>query len=555
MSRAFGLPVVLAIAAVAWCLSPASSGSTEILPAVASPALTDPPAAFHARTLRTELALPLLHNASGDPATQIAGGTQVFQRAQRLHIDTRTADTAWAQAPNTIFADRAILPALLAQPLAKLTFRGTRLSQLNALIAGAGPAHVTVLSPTLQADTALAITEHDVVVDFCGAAIEAGARPPVWLIELAHARNVAVINAKINGGTNGFLVDGGSNIAIDRNDVAGLTENGIVVTGRSSNVDIHANHLHDLDRAGIMVDGAVTTAVLEGNAIEHLRGHSNWHAGILLTGRGGNIAANPDTFFLPDHYWVVTTPLVQRLQNPDQNVVMANTIRDGMSSGIYDDGAIGNIFLENRLEGNSKEGICFDNGATANVFAGNVVAGNGNRWEQPDADLELDSVLGAGHAADGTSLAKLPGISMDNALYNEIVANQVTGNFGGGVKMVRTGLFNVTAENTITDNDIGESREFHFFGIELGAAAPDQPAVDLDFVGSSGNVIFGNKIQGKHYSGIFLGSGSVQNDVFDNEIAGVEAFGVEMPQQVQTPTQMQTPTKTQTPARVRRGRY
>ena len=159
--------------------------------------------------------------------------------------------------------------------------------------------------------------------------------------------------------------------------IGGLTENGIVVTGEIVDLDIHANRLHDLGRAGIMLDGPVTTALLEDNDIDHLLGHSNWNAGILLTSRGGDIAANPDSFFLPDDYWVVTKPLVQRLQNPDQNVIMDDTIRDGLSSGIYNDGAIANIFLENRIEGNSKEGICFDNGATANVFAGNLVASNG----------------------------------------------------------------------------------------------------------------------------------------------------------------------------------
>ncbi|MCW2655668.1 MAG: hypothetical protein JWR32_6644 [Mycobacterium sp.] len=545
MKKVLRLPAIVALAVVAACASPApsvpsvpteiprtgqsSSSSPGQPPSEASAApLADPPtAAHHAVNFRREFAVPPLHNGSGDLAAQITRGTQVFQRAQQLNVDGGTAAAALGNAEDTVSVGRGILPTLLRQPLPKLTFDGTRLSQLSALIATAGPAHVTVVSRTLHADTALTITGENVVVDFAGAVIEVGAEPPVWLIRLVHAHNVAVTNAKINGGRNGLLVDSGTDIAVEGNDVGGLTENGIVVTGSSSSLQIHGNHLHGLRRAGIMIHGPVTEALLEGNDIDHLLGHSNWNAGILLTSRGGDIAADPDTFFLPDRYWVVTTPLVERLQNPTQNVIMANTIHEGLSSGIYNDGAIANVFLDNRIAGNSKEGICFDNGATANVFSGNQVTNNGNRWGQSDSDLALDSVLGAGRAPDGTSMAKLPGISVDNALYNEVFANDVIRNFGGGVKMVRTGLFNTIGKNVIIDNNLGENTKFHFFGVELGAAPADKPAGDLDFVGSSGNIIFGNAIRGRHYSGIFFGSGSVQNDVFDNGLFGVDAFALE----------------------------
>ena len=91
-------------------------------------------------------------------------------------------------------------------------------------------------------------------------------------------------------------------------------------------------------------------------------------------------------------------------------------------------------------------------------------------------------MLGAGRGADGTSMAKLPGISIDNALYNEIFANTVIGNFGGGVKMVRTAFYNVVRKNAIIDNNLGKSAKYHFFGVELGGAPADAPVIDLDFV-------------------------------------------------------------------------
>ena len=537
------LVAVIILGVVAACASPALSGSgwsqelslglegpvnsPERLTAATATRQTHPPTAPFAVSLRQEFGLPPIHDVQSDAAAEITDRTQVFQRARLLNIDSGTADTSWKAAADTVTADRAILPTLLQQPLRRLTFRGTRLSELNAAIAAAGPAHITVTSRTLQADTGLTITGQNLILDFAGAAIDVGAQPPLWLVSLVNARHVAVLNAQINGGTNGFLVNNSSDVAIEGNDVERLTQNGIVLTGQSSDVDIHANHLHDLGRAGIMLHGPVTTALLEDNEIDHLQGHSNWNAGILLTGRDGDIAADPNAFLLPDHYWVVTEQLVRRLKNPSQNVILGNRIHDSLSSGIYNDGAIANVFVENRIAGNAKEGICFDNGATANVFAGNIVRGNGRRWGQPDAVLALDSVLGAGRAADGTSNAKLPGISVDNALYNEIVGNYIDVNDGGGVKMVRTGLFNVIVANTISDNNLGASPRFHFFGVELGGAPADAPVVDLDFVGSSGNVIYGNAIHGQHYAGVFIGSDSVQNDVLRNDITGALAFAVE----------------------------
>lgn len=522
MRKSLWLPAVVGATALVLVWSPATAptGVSASAQNPAAPATTAP-------THRTAGTLPPLRNSERDTAAQLATTTQVYQRAQLLHIDPNAAFSAWAGAEQTVTAGRAALDTLLRQPLRKVTFAGTRLSELGALIAAAGPVHVTVNSPRLQADETLTIGGQRVVVDFAGAVIEAGPHPPLWLVKVAHARDVAVVNANIGGGVNGFLVEDGTNVVVADNSVRGLSQNGVVVTGRSAGVQIRHNHLSALGRAGILLHGPVRQTVVQDNKIAGLLGHSNWFAGIVLTSRGSDLAANPGSFLLPDNHWVVTTPLVERLENPEQNVILGNTVRGGLSSGIYNDGAIANVFLDNRIEGNAKEGICFDNGATANVFAGNLVQDNGRRWGQPDAVLALDAVLGAGRGADGLSAAKLPGISIDNALYNEIFANTVIGNYGGGVKMVRTSFFNVVRKNAIVDNNLGKSPKHHFFGVELGAAPADEPVIDLDFVGSSGNIVQDNAIRGTHYSGVFIGVGSAQNDVVDNQISGAEAFTLE----------------------------
>ena len=136
-------------------------------------------------------------------------------------------------------------------------------------------------------------------------------------------------------------------------------------------------------------------------------------------------------------------------------------------------------------------------------------------------------MLAAGRLPDGTAVEKVPGISIDNAIYNIVFANQVWRNFGGGVKTVRTGYFNVIGLNTLDSDNEGQSDAYHYFGVEMGAAAGDAPSGELDFTASRGNIIFGNAIRGTHWSGVFFAGGSDFNDVFDNTIMNAENWALE----------------------------
>lgn len=506
--------------------------STDDPPRVAGPGETETTAGapgrsrpIHAVLLREQYELPPLREGAGDEAGRLARGTQVHQRAEQLGLDAETAYGAWSRAADTAAANHDTLSALLEQPLPQMEFEGTRLSELGEMLPTAGSAHITVVARTLLVDTSLTISGRDVIVDFAGAVLEPASEPSAWVVEIRSARNVAVVNAEIADGANGILVEGASDVAVEGNELHGLSQNGIVVTG-GSHAAIRNNRLHGLSRSGIVLHGDVTESLIEGNEIRDLEGHSNWHAGMLITGRTPDIAADPAEF---NPYNVIGERILDRLQNPSHNVIVGNVIRDNLSSGIYNDGGNANVILENTIEGNAKEGICLDNGATANVVAGNTVTANGNRWGQPDEVLDIDDVLEFGRAPDGTAIAKLPGISIDNALYNEVHANVVRGNFGGGIKMVRTSFFNVISNNALTDNDLGRNDRFHFFGIELGAAVQDFSTPDLDFVGSSGNIIVANGIHGSHHSGIFIAVGSVQNEIIDNDIDGVTALDIERP--------------------------
>jgi hypothetical protein len=130
-------------------------------------------------------------------------------------------------------------------------------------------------------------------------------------------------------------------------------------------------------------------------------------------------------------------------------------------------------------------------------------------------------------ADSGLYHEKVPGISLDNAMYNVVFANGVLHNFGGGIKIVRTGYFNLIRLNTLLCNNDGASGSLHFFGIELGSTPGDGKSAELDFTPSRGNIVFSNPVRGNHYAGIFFDAGSDMNNVFDNAILDAQNRALE----------------------------
>ena len=139
--------------------------------------------------------------------------------------------------------------------------------------------------------------------------------------------------------------------------------------------------------------------------------------------------------------------------------------------------------------------MCLDYGSFGNYITGCEIRQNGGRNRMSDEDLEADFILDQGRMADGSSPAKLPGISLDNTAYNTIYGNIVRDNYGSGIKAVRSAFSNTILCNQIIDNNRGASDTFHFFGIELSTDLNADEAVQgLDFMGENAfmNDIFDN---------------------------------------------------------------
>lgn len=463
--------------------------------------------------------LPPLMDAANDPLAPALSATQVGARAAVLGLNSQSPLDAWNTAAKVLETAARIDSPPAASTVA---FTGATASALNRVLAS-GASSIILTAPSLAVDQPIEIPSR-VTLDLQQTLVTSATATP-YMLRIDGASRVTVRGGQIAFGEAGILVNNSDSVRIEGVDLHDLTSDGIVVTG-SQHVVVTGNRIHGVSGAAILLHRGTAYSVVEHNRAENNLGPSNMTAGIVLSDREVDLASNPLAIFGPDGYWVIAQPITSRLDPPHDNAIAYNDLFENASSGIYLDGAVRNAVVGNTMRGNTKEGLCLDNGATANVVASNIVQQNGDRWGELDWVLAEDQILAGGRLADGTAAEKAPGISLDNALYNIVFENNVTHNYGGGIKIVRTGFFNLIGLNTLFSDNDGSGPAFHFFGIELGAATGSDTA-ELDYTPSEGNLVFSNAIRGTHYSGIFFDAGSTQNNVFDNTIMDATNWALE----------------------------
>ena len=443
-------------------------------PPVPGVGLTDITAAFR---------LPPLPDSAGSPLQLSVAALQVGSRAKTLGLTDQSANEAWRQ------AQKLLTPRMPAGPLLPanvVVFTGATASALNQLLLKPGVSSVQVTSSSLSIDEPLEIQRSSLVLDLGNAQITA-ANPQPYMVRIENASSITLLHGNFVSGNSAILVNQSNTVTVSGAQIANLTGSGIVVTG-SSHVTVTGNRISAGQLAGILVHRGTTDSIVEHNEITGSQGFGNLMAGIVLTDCEADIASDPLAIFGPDGYGVIEQPMSQRIHPPHDNLIGWNHVAQSKSSGIYSDGGIRNVIYSNSVEGNSKEGLCLDDGSIGNVVASNTLQSNGGRWGDPDFVLALDFVLAGGRLPDGTAAEKVPGISLDNAIYNVIFANNVQHNYGGGIKIVRTGYFNEIGLNLLLDDNDGANPAFHFFGIELGAAASSMSDLGIDFTPSRGNI-------------------------------------------------------------------
>lgn len=212
--------------------------------------------------------------------------------------------------------------------------------------------------------------------------------------------------------------------------------------------------------------------------------------------------------------------------SPFRTDIIDCVFKHNRKMGITTDG-IAYLSVKNTvISDNDCEGITIDNGSWGCIIQNCHIFNNGWRGLQHKVELGIDFVNEMGLMDDGSSKAKLPGISLDNAAYTRIENNHIECNWGDGVKFVRAAYGGTVANNLIENNNRGVNDKFHYFGILVGIAER-QHNEQHDFA-SCNNTLSNNTILGQHFAGIHLMKNVTGNVIEKNLISGATFESIEV---------------------------
>ena len=473
-------------------------------------------------SIMTANKLPALSRMAAEDSKKYMGNLQVLQKIEKLGIDTASFETPelnWKNVYNRV-SDTMQKENTFSD---KISFTGSTASQLNTLIAQSTDAYITIESSTVRMDEPISM-KSGIALDAAGVTFTGSTDDRVAQAVIAEdCTNFALYNLNLTAGCYeyGIYIIRSNTFTIENCTISNALYKGLVMMGENKNFTIRNNTVSYNGNGAVFLNGNISNGIIAGNDVVDNYGTRNLTAGIVMTSMEIDDYYTAYNEFKDEH-------LYNLLDTPHDIVLYQNNVKHNNSSGIYSDGAYQIYIVENIIYQNDKEGMCLDYGTFGAYVSNNIVKENGGRLRQSDDDLEADFVTTFGRLSDGSSPAKLPGISIDNSAYNTIVNNNVTQNYGSGVKMVRSAYRNIIMENSVSDNNKGKSDDFHFFGIEIGhESTPDEPVKGLDFTASYENIVCRNIVTGSNYAGVFLAVESYCNDVFDNTILGSEWYAIE----------------------------
>lgn len=473
-------------------------------------------------SIMTANKLPALSRMAAEDSKKYMGNLQVLQKIEKLGIDTASFETPelnWKNVYNRV-SDTMQKENTFSD---KISFTGSTASQLNTLIAQSTDAYITIESSTVRMDEPISM-KSGIALDAAGVTFTGSTDDRVAQAVVAEdCTNFALYNLNLTADCYeyGIYIIRSNTFTIENCTISNALYKGLVMMGENKNFTIRNNTVSYNGNGAVFLNGNISNGIIAGNDVVDNYGTRNLTAGIVMTSMEIDDYYTAYNEFKDEH-------LYNLLDTPHDIVLYQNNVKHNNSSGIYSDGAYQIYIVENIIYQNDKEGMCLDYGTFGAYVSNNIVKENGGRLRQSDEDLEADFVTAFGRLSDGSSPAKLPGISIDNSAYNTIVNNNVTQNYGSGVKMVRSAYRNIIMENSVSDNNKGKSDDFHFFGIEIGhESTPDEPVKGLDFTASYENIVCRNIVTGSNYAGVFLAVESYCNDVFDNTILGSEWYAIE----------------------------
>ena len=273
---------------------------------------------------------------------------------------------------------------------------------------------------------------------------------------------------------------------------------------RSEAGSILKNNFINCLASGINIVGQAKDIYINECTIMGCQGLYNWDAGINCMHCTPKITLKeiPET----SHE---ASDLTEKIDTPHRIIIENTQIYFCQSQGIYLEGAAQVAINNCNIRDNNKEGICFDWGTMYCHLVNSQISRNGERKNYDKLKCDIDFVPSSYIDHEERHYCQLPGISIDNGLMNSIEHNEITGNYGGGIKLVRSAIRNIIRFNTIAGNinklQLFNESTYEFDKnpywineIKILNMGPgnlnefDANKAHLDFIKPYGNTIYGN---------------------------------------------------------------
>lgn len=337
-----------------------------------------------------------------------------------------------------------------------------------------------------------------------------------FFIKISNCEHFSIEGITCSSGRNMLFITDSSSFTVSDCRCSDAEGSGVIINNGHS-FTISGSLFNNNLSAGILIIGHSYNGVIQDCTCSRSRGYFNQDAGIHLCSTSRQITPA----HIPEQYHEAL-PISSKKERPHHILIKNCTLAHCRAQGIYLEGAVNCLIEDNILINNNKEGICFDWGSSYNIFHRNIVSLNGERSELSPEEIQADFISEYPLLEDNSSSMKLPGISLDNGCMNLIQENKITNNYGGGIKMIRTALFNDINNNQILYNAIGANQYVPYFhgitALGLGAINNEfdssRPPL-LDFMPSILNTITDNTIK-EHWHPIFLDKLSSNNFVSGN---------------------------------------
>jgi parallel beta-helix repeat protein len=259
--------------------------------------------------------------------------------------------------------------------------------------------------------------------------------------------------------------------------------------------------------SGINIVGQCRELHVQHCRISGSTGLFNWDAGIncMHCSSAVTLKEVPDT----SHEAI---DLREKLDTPHRIWIEDCEISQCRAQGIYLEGAAQVLIEDCLISDNNKEGICFDWGTALSHLRHSQLVRNGERADYDESACAIDFLPSHHRDNNGRHWCQLPGISIDNGYANTIEHNLIAANYGGAVKIVRSGFNNLIRFNSLGGNSnklsLGDDREapanpYQPSEIKILNMGPgnqeefDSEMAYLDFLSPEGNLIYGNLISGR----------------------------------------------------------